>query len=105
MNTGIPNGRAILTPGLGSAGAWRLGSPGVMPATWSMLRPGRSGQHCHAAPVSRSAARRAPEITATVGPVPYPPGMGDEATGAADLGPAVPGAPDEAPVTEGSRTR
>src|SRR5262249_60403495 len=67
--------------------------------------PGTKGPALPPGRVPGGGARRPPEIPATVGPVPSPPGMGDEATGAADLGPAVAGAPDEAPVTEGSRAR
>src|SRR5215468_1654459 len=99
MNTGMPNGRAILTPGPGAAGGgpWRFGSPGVIPATRPMLRPGTTGQHGHRLVSTARRARPArpagpgqhgpqasgqdapaanAEITATVGGVPYPPRHG-----------------------------
>src|SRR5215813_292707 len=53
-----------------------------------------------AGPPVRARRRAGAEITATVGAVPYPPGMGDEPTTAPGPGPAVPGAPDEAPAAE-----
>src|SRR5499427_9634741 len=112
MKTGIPKGLPILIPALGSAGPGpgRLGSPGVVPATRPMLRPGASGQHCcrrgrcgapacvRRAP-GRDAAVAGAEITATVGAVPYPPGMGDETT-AAEPATAVPDAAGDAPAAE-----